>query len=174
MRASALHRATPVLAVLAFFLLGNAAAAQEKDPEPVRELTLQQSRDLLQARNRNLMHPGDPLTIVGVDQGDNDMRKRTPALANSNKVVTQVDQSEAYDRALAMYANGATFKTPIAPVVDESEPHKHHSPRPAAPASEPQKSARQWPWLVALAISIAFMVWLGKHFAEPAPARRAR
>jgi hypothetical protein len=173
-RATAHHDARLAAAALALLLLGHSTvAAQEREHKPVHEPSLQESRDILQSRNRTLMHPGDPLLIVGVDQGDNDMRARTPALANSNKVVKQVDQGEAYQRALAMYESGATFKSPISQAADEEGQHKNHSSKPAN-APVPVQAAAQWPWLVALAISIAFMVWLGKRFGEPTPARRTR
>jgi hypothetical protein len=170
-------RRCAALAAAAFALafLGLPAAAQEteKPAKPVHEPTLQESRDILQSRNRNVMHPGDPLLLVGVDQGDNDMRARTPALENSNKVVLQVDQDEAYHRALAMYDSGATFKSALSPATGEDATSVRKSSPARFQRGVPVEAGSQWPWLVALGISIAFMVWLGKHFAEPTPGRRA-
>jgi hypothetical protein len=47
--------------------------------------------------------------IVGREQGDNDLRSRTPALARSDHLAAMVDPEEAHARALALYEEGAGF-----------------------------------------------------------------
>ncbi len=141
---------------------------------PEREKTQQEYREILQARNRDTMHPGDPLLLIGVDQDGNDMRKSTPILEQSDKKIVMVDPNEAYERALALYAAGATYKTPMRPAADSdvtSAPKR--APRTAAHSSVVEASA-QWPWLVATAICVAFIVWLGRRYSEPTKQARAR
>ena len=159
----------------ALLLLSVPAMAQDKvtgspqdgasQPEP--EKSLKEYREILQSRNRDTMHPGDPLLLIGVDQDGNDMRKSTPILEQSDKKIVMVDQDEAYQRALALYAAGATFKSPMAAATDgDGAAHSKPKSRPASRSSVPE-AGPQWPWLVATAICVAFIVWLGRRFSEP-------
>jgi hypothetical protein len=144
------------------------SAAKDAPAAPEREKSMQEYREILSSRNRDTMHPGDPLLIVGVDQDGNDMRKTTPILEQSDKKVVMVDQQEAYDRALAMYAEGATYKSPLRAA---SDPEVASAPKRPASRSASHGSAveagPQWPWFVATAICVAFIVWLGRRFAAP-------
>jgi hypothetical protein len=169
---SARPRALLVTAATCLMLLSLPAEAQESRAGE-RELTLQESRDILQARNRNRMHPGDPLALVGVEQGGNDIRSMTPALANSDRYSLPVDQDEAYARALAMYDSRAMFSAPMAPSPEARVTQQRKPAHSQVPKSAPVEGGAQWPWLVAFAIAIAFMVWLGKHFSDPQGQRRA-
>jgi hypothetical protein len=138
---------------------------------PEREKSLQEYREILSSRNRDTMHPGDPLLLIGVDQDGNDSRKDTPILEQSDKKIVMVDQGEAYQRALALYGAGATFKSPMTPATDgDLAARPKPGPRPASHGSAPE-AGPQWPWLVATAICVAFIVWLGRRFSEPKQAR---
>jgi hypothetical protein len=170
-------RALLAAAAAASLLLSLPARGQEQEhdaskptetPAPEREKTLREYQEILSSRNRDTMHPGDPLLIIGVDQDGNDMRKDTPILEQSDRKMVMVDQHEAYERALALYAAGAMYKTPLPAAADSevaSAPNKHaaHSSSRGAPV-EP---GPQWPWLVATAICVAFILWLGRRFATP-------
>jgi hypothetical protein len=162
---------------VAFLLLSVPAIGQEQGSEapkeaektaPEREKSLQEYREILSSRNRDTMHPGDPLLLIGVDQDGNDMRKNTPILEQSDRKVVMVDQQEAYERALALYAAGAMYKSPLPAAAPDSEVA-------SAPKRAPRASSRgaaveagpQWPWFVATAICVAFIVWLGRRFAAP-------
>lgn len=60
-------------------------------------------------RNRERMHPGQPLHVVGSEQEDNSFRERTPSLMKAEKVAVLVDPDENYRRRLAMYDTGQRF-----------------------------------------------------------------
>ena len=66
------------------------------------------------SRNRESMRDGesDVLVTRGISEGDNDFRAQTPALQKSAGEVAMVDIEELRERALAMYAEGATFDSP--------------------------------------------------------------
>ncbi len=68
----------------------------------------------LSRTDRETIHPGDPLDIVGIDEGDNAFRTASPALAQGELAVTLVDPEELRARRLAMYSNQARFNTPPA------------------------------------------------------------
>jgi hypothetical protein len=153
---------------------GSGAPTDDASAQPEREKTLQEYREILQSRNRDTMHPGDPLFLIGVDQEGNDMRKSTPILEQSDKKIVMVDQGEAYERALALYSAGATYKSPLPPATDSGgATATQRAPR-AASRSAVVEAGPQWPWLVATAICVAFIVWLGRRFSEPAKQARAR
>jgi hypothetical protein len=97
-------------ALLAWWVLLLPVAAQEVQPSAGE---LRESLQALEERGRDELHPAeDPLVIVGREQGDNDLRSRTPALARSDRVAARVDPEEAYARALALYEGGETFHAP--------------------------------------------------------------
>lgn len=66
-------------------------------------------RSAVLERDREWIHPGDQLRIVGLEQGDNDFRSRTPALLNGNLETAQIDQDTLYARKLALYETGESF-----------------------------------------------------------------
>lgn len=95
------------LGVLAHPSAAQAPAAGAKE--------LQGNQELLRARNRVTMNPAeDPLVVVGLEQGGNDLRSRTPALARTDGTATLVDTEAAYKRALALYEERAIFDRPLA------------------------------------------------------------
>ena len=82
------------------------ASAQERD------LTVEESQAIVNQRLREEIHPGDPLNVVGLEQGDNNFRAATPALENNDGMVALVDRDELRRRRLALYA-GATITQPL-------------------------------------------------------------
>jgi len=70
---------------------------------------------VLFSRDRELMHPGDPLLVVGLEQGDNSFRDRAPALFASDRAPLQVDPEENYRRRLSMYEEAASFRVALPP-----------------------------------------------------------
>ncbi len=84
------------------------------------------------------MHDGDPLLLIGLEQGGNDLRSLTPALANSDREAKQLNPDDLYERTIAMYDKGAHFNS--APLALGSEPTTRRS-RPAGSAASPQETA---------------------------------
>lgn len=98
----------------------------------------------LRERNREGMHPGIPLDIVGLEQGDNDFRSRTPALAKSDKRTAQVDPEENYRRRLAAYSLGGAFNKPLHnALVTPSDPARNPVRNNGAPTPDPRATAPQ-------------------------------
>ena len=56
-------------------------------------------------RDREWIHPGDQLRIVGLEQGDNEFRSRTPALLKGNLETAQIAPESLYAHKLALYAS---------------------------------------------------------------------
>ena len=68
------------------------------------------SQRLIVDRNRESMRLGElPLTVIGIEQADNQFRTNTPALLNHTGQIAMVDVGEAYARRLAMFDEGASF-----------------------------------------------------------------
>jgi hypothetical protein len=106
------------LVALALAALSARARAQEPAPEP---LPSRQSIGLvLDDRNRSAAHPGSPLVISGNEQDGNDLRSRTPALANVARRAGEVDANALYERTLAAYEDRALFQAPPVASVDEN------------------------------------------------------
>lgn len=93
----------------------------------------------LEERARDELHPSeDPLVVVGREQAGNDLRARTPALARGKLVAAAIDPVAAYERALALYAEGATFHAPPATLDQPAgKPEKRRS------RGTPQSAASQ-------------------------------
>jgi hypothetical protein len=96
------------------------AFAQETDPMG-DDAARAQAEVILRDRNRSTMHPGNALEVVGIEQGDNDARARTPALANSNRAATNLNPDDNYERTLAMYDSAAHFSKPAKAVLKTRE-----------------------------------------------------
>jgi len=96
------HAARALAALLAVLLCTPLAAQSEGDP------SIAESERILSDRQREVIHPGIPIDLVGIEQGDNSFRDRTPALENSDGLVAVVDREELYRRRLALYS-GATI-----------------------------------------------------------------
>lgn len=129
---------------------------------------------VLNERNRERMHPGDPLNLVGVEQQGNDVRSRTPALARSDRVAACVDADENYQRTLAMYETGATFHMALraAPGLASENRSRPQTPGVNAPiiAGDEVKSEVRggWPWGLAIGALVLAGLWsLGRSPRNP-------
>ncbi|MCC6405547.1 MAG: hypothetical protein IT453_00175 [Planctomycetes bacterium] len=158
----------PTTLCVCLALLANDARSQELPPTTAERGAKPADVVLLRERNRESLHPGDPLRIVGREQDSNDLRSRTPALAKTDAAIVYVDQDEAYRRKLAMYADRARFTETLpaspdgAPEGEEGAPAAARTPqRRAAPAPtlEPTRSwAPLWLGAAALGLAVLFRV----------------
>jgi hypothetical protein len=130
------------------FVAGLGAAEQAEVKET--ELPRAQVEAVLRERNRANAHPGQPLTIVGLDQGDNDLRSKTPALVHSDRAAALVDPEDAYQRMLAIYEGGVMLRH--APVTTGSVltpgDSRQRSRAAGIPAVDAARATR--PWLIAV------------------------
>lgn len=105
-------------AVLSSLVLISVAQAQGEDVKRqpidagVSKAELNAQKENLRDRNRGSMHPGDPLLIVGIEQGDNEIRSRTPALVGAERPKVIVDDDAAYKRKLALFESGGHTMQP--------------------------------------------------------------
>lgn len=157
-----------VLCTLAwmFDLGGTAAAQQAASNDDARSSA--QSQALLRERNRATMHPGNPLTIVGLEQGGNDIRSRTPALVSSDRAAAHVDPEELYRRTLAMYETGATFHRPLPALPGTAASHSREPPLPSPvdPVEKDSGGNPTWWWIV-IAASAILAGWVLKRLGLP-------
>jgi len=98
-----------------------AAAAPQapKQPSKWARESAERTEQAVRERDRELLHPGGALDVVGAEQGDNGFRARTPALERGTLAAARVDVDELYARRLAMYEERRTFHTPVGPARDE-------------------------------------------------------
>jgi hypothetical protein len=161
--------------VIAACALGT-ARAQDDSRDPVEHpRTSTHDKEILDSRNREHMHPNDPLRISGLQQGTRDHLANTPALENNDHKTTAVAQDELYRRTLAIYTNHASFNAPLpvdfAATQEVNGTPKRHTPRVAtAPDAAP---SRVWPWAVGAGIATAIAVWSLSRFRAHPPATSA-
>jgi hypothetical protein len=98
--------------LLALALLASGAHAQSAAESPTGHELSTEDRWLLDGRDREMLHAGMPVELIGLDEGDATFRTRTPLLANSDQAVILVDAEENYARRLAMYETGERFHAP--------------------------------------------------------------
>jgi hypothetical protein len=104
---------------------------QPKVEVKIRGMSEGQMREELTTRNREFLHPGRPLVIVGNEEGGNSFRAGTPMLLGAGKSDGQLDMDEAYERRLSMYKSAAVYHSaPVASV--EASPMVERLPRSAA------------------------------------------
>lgn len=108
---------TGALLAGALVLLTPLASAQAPDiaPEDLKQhgMSVADIGHLLDSRDRELLHPGQPLIVVGNEEGDNEFRHSTPLLEGAFAARGTLDPAEARDRRLAMYTAGAHFSAPL-------------------------------------------------------------
>jgi hypothetical protein len=131
---------------------------------PAKDLSPGESDVLLRDRNRDTMHSGLPLVVVGREQGGNDLRSRTPALAQADHQAAIVNPDDIYRRTLAMYEDGAAFHVPpvaasVSADVLKTQRRVARAGRNAAlvPASS------RWPWILAATVVALALAWTLKH-----------
>lgn len=103
------HRVLVVLAILVGLVSWDRLHAQgspgDRTVEAVPdEYELAGQRAIVRQRDRSAMHPGNPLVLVGVEQGGNDLRSKTPALASVERNARPVDAEALHDEKLQLYA----------------------------------------------------------------------
>jgi len=149
-----------ILCSLGLFCLTNGVSAspqewrQEEIVPRAPEVVSAKDRSLLMGRERARLHPGVPLDISGIEEGDNDFRARTPILKQSTGEITRVDPQENRRRRLEMYAGRKSFATPLA--VMSSAPISRRAPAVTENATaeqvptEDDESSAVAQWLFAL------------------------
>lgn len=90
------------------------AIAQQHERSPGQHAPDRQGVPL-QDRDRELLHPGDPLRIVAPGENGHDFRAETPALAQTQGRVAALDPEEMHRRAIALYERGTLLAEPTAP-----------------------------------------------------------
>lgn len=153
------HFLVSLLAAGGCFLNGSALAQKQLNPEDLQGLS---------RTDRETIHPGQPLEIVGIGQEDNDFRAASPALAEGELAVTRVDTEELRSRRLAMYKSGARYNTPPATTrrvqgiaLNRTLP-RFQSDRPFGdPADQevPPEEGSTWPYWVA-GVVLAGSLWI--------------
>jgi hypothetical protein len=113
-------RRPTLIALFALVVLFGAARAGGEDEASKHELNEQ--RALLKQRSRSTMHPGDPFVLVGVEQGGNDLRSRSPALKNGVLAPQQIDAEELRQKKLGLY--GGEIRAPQAVTIVRKPPQQ--------------------------------------------------
>lgn len=158
---------------LAFGCFAIGASGQEPDkgvPEVVSkppEIVSARERSILMQRERRGLHPGRPLDVSGLEEGDNDFRARTPILQQSTRTPTLVDRDENRRRRLAMYYGGERFNAPL-PLAVASAGTIRSAPRvepvveePVTPATAEERSTA-WQWIFTVlgaGVAAAILLW---------------
>jgi hypothetical protein len=149
------------------------AAGQTPAVKP-RAPTASEVDAAVRVHDRARIHPGDPLALVGVEQGDNNLRGRTPVLENSVRAPTLVDADEHYRRTLALYENRAHFNAPLAlasPGAEHFSPSPN-APRPAsAPPTDAAASTPSLPWIAAAVLAFGLLAWGATRFSSQSRGR---
>lgn len=165
-------------ALLALAASSPAVHAQDPAPRPAPTVATQvgqnvapagrdASRDELARRNRSDLHSGQPIELVGQAQGDEGLRQRTPALLNFKHTERPVDEEQAYQRALALHAERASFTSPlphaVVPPVDAANARPAHPAPPVLPPpgdlAREEKPGASWAWLLAVGIAAVLTAW---------------
>ena len=101
--------------VCALVPLRGASAAQEPE-QSYDEAAVRAQMEVVLREHARVRHEGSAAPeTTGVEQGDNDMRSRTPALANADRKQPQVDMQDLHARALAMYDQRVRFTSAALP-----------------------------------------------------------
>jgi len=147
-------------------LCGTPLRAQQSAPQPpLTEEDESSVRDPLEALRKSYrpaIHPGNPLNLVGIEQGDNDLRAATPQLARGEHTPLQVDIEASHQRALAMYGNGARFHAALPPASQSALPTTTRPQGPIEPDAAPEErapEAKPWSLLAGLLASVLLIVW---------------
>ena len=153
------HLLVSLLASGGWFLDASAHAQRQLNPDDLQGLS---------RTDRETIHPGQPLEIVGIGQEDNDFRAASPALAEGELAVTLVDMEDLRSRRLAMYKSGARYNTPPATTrrvqanaLNRSLP-RFQADRPIGdPADQdvPPEEGSSWPYWMA-GVALAGSLWI--------------
>lgn len=153
--------------LIAAVALTSALHAQEPAADaPVEKPHEYVSKDqhaVLDERERERMHPGDALNLVGIDEGAPGFREKTPSLARNTGTVAFVDPDVLREQRLAMYEAGHVSTRPL-PRLAEGDPRRSEAPkRRVEPNAEPEAPARPWYmnkllWLGASAAGVVLVI----------------
>ena len=155
-------------ALLAASCLNFSAGYQERDLPHAN--TPEELERLQWDHDRELMHPGSPLEVIGLEHGDNGFRERTPALESSDRAVAVLDAGEAYQRRLALYERGVSFERAprvvrramlLPPVAGPNT-----SP-PGGPVEVRAPAARVLPWVFGLGLAMLLFGLARRRMASP-------
>ena len=134
---------------------GAPLAPQTSEEQPAAEVDSVESFQLVQERRRDLVHPGNPLDISGVFEGDNDLAAGRGALGRSDFKPVLVNAAEGYERQLAMLENRTRFDTSYTRTRQGNAPRVQAPVRgKGAPDDAPASSSGK-SWLAALAVAVA-------------------
>ncbi len=140
---------------------GASARGQESEPSQ-KSASNSEIESVLNARNRATLHPGNPLEIVGLEQGTNDLRSRTPALVSSNRAAVLLNSDELHERTLAMYESGAHFSQPAtAQPAEKATPKRSLIRRVLAPVDVADNPLGWGRWLVLLGL-VTMLAGIGR------------
>jgi hypothetical protein len=116
------HRTIALHCALSLIVGSHAIAQAASDSErpgsdsnseyAIHGMPADQLEPLLHGRERSLLHPGEPLRVVGNEEDGNGFRDRTPMLAGAEGIASSVDLQELRDRRLAMYTGRERFHSP--------------------------------------------------------------
>ena len=109
-------------------------------------------------RDRGELRGEQPIELVGIEQGDNDFRSRTPALERSDRAIARVDEEALRERRLAILA-GESFDASPLPQVTEAAPPTT-APRRELPVSAPESSG--WRLPVVIGVFALLLAWVGR------------
>ncbi len=139
------------MALLAPVVLIGMASAQ--DPDEPDEASIRAKMDIVLRESDRVRHgDGSSPQIVGVEQGDNEIRSQTPALENSARTQSRHDSNDQHQRALAMYESRARFSSPAQ--IESGLPEDD-------PTAEPTIDAKALPVEESAAADHGDMRWLG-------------
>jgi len=156
-----------LLGTMACVLLGAHNSAQEGALPSKREsVSLQRQRGLVEDRERGVLFPRDrkPMEIVGLSQGDNDFRARTPALQKSDMRSAQVDLEQLRERMLAAYSGKSNFSTALGLATGSSNSGHNAQPAPPTVKPEPQQdpaveaAGSSLEWLLAIPLGVLVLL----------------
>jgi len=161
----------PVLPLFLPLCLCLPLAGQETRPDSVEEQQVERVPSpgnpgaILFSRDRELMHPGDPLLVVGLEQGGNSFRESAPALLHSDREPLLVDAEENHRRRISMYEDSESFQRPL-PTADGVAPRTHAPPRAGLTKPVEQAEAERgwsWIWVPAVVVFGLLMGFWARH-----------
>lgn len=109
-------------------------------------------------RDRGELRGELPIELVGIEQGDNDFRKRTPALERSDRAIARVDEEALRERRLAILA-GESFDASPLPQVIEAAPVPPAARR-EVPVAPPESGG--WRMPVVIGVFALLLAWVGR------------
>jgi hypothetical protein len=150
------HTAAALTFVVLASLPSTALGQRAREEEDLRQET-----EALRQRGREVLHPGEPLQLVGIAEGAPGFLSSTPALADAAVGVAKVDRDLLRERKLALYEERARFdRRPTAASEgrgsDTSLPRTTTTESDRAEDGGGEPGPPLWPWLVAALSAAGF------------------